>query len=72
VTRETVRLYRNKKREYLKDKITELSTDRKNKNIGDPYKGINYCKMGYQLSNDLVKDGNGDLLAVPYNILNRR
>jgi hypothetical protein len=30
-----------KKREYQKDKITELAMDSKNKNIRDLYKGIN-------------------------------
>jgi hypothetical protein len=29
------------KREYLKDKINELATNSKNKNIRDLYKGIN-------------------------------
>jgi hypothetical protein len=28
-------------REYLKDKINELATNRKNKNIRDLYRGIN-------------------------------
>jgi hypothetical protein len=30
-----------KKREYLKGKINELATNRKNKNTGDLYRGIN-------------------------------
>jgi hypothetical protein len=34
-----VRHFRNKKREYLKDKINELTMNSKNKNIRDPYKG---------------------------------
>jgi hypothetical protein len=32
---ETSRTFRNKKREYLKDKINELETNKKNKNIRD-------------------------------------
>jgi hypothetical protein len=32
--REASRLFRNKKGEYLKDKIDELTTNSKNKNIG--------------------------------------
>jgi hypothetical protein len=32
---ETSRRFRNKKREYLKDKINELATNGKNKNIRD-------------------------------------
>jgi hypothetical protein len=30
-------IFRNKKREYLKDKINELATDSKKKNIRDLY-----------------------------------
>jgi hypothetical protein len=50
------RCFRNKKREYLKDKINELATVR---------------SRGYQLRNNLVKDQNGDLLVDSHNILNR-
>jgi hypothetical protein len=39
--RETSRIFRNKKRDYLKDKINELETSNKNKNIRDLFKGIN-------------------------------
>jgi hypothetical protein len=53
--RREVRYFRNKKREYLKDKIDELTTNSKNKNI----------------RNNLVKDENVDLLANSHNILNR-
>jgi hypothetical protein len=60
IRRETRRHFRNKKREYLKDKIDDLATNSKNKNIRDLYRGSN-----------LVKDENGDLLADPHNILNR-
>jgi hypothetical protein len=45
---ETRRHFRNKKREYLKDKIDELATNSKNKNIRDLYKGINDFKRVYQ------------------------
>jgi hypothetical protein len=41
VKREANRQFRNKKREYLKDKINELATNSKNKNIKDLYRGIN-------------------------------
>jgi hypothetical protein len=60
---EADRHFRNKKREYLKDKIDELATNSKNKNIRDLYGGINEFKRGYQPSNNLVKDENGDLLG---------
>jgi hypothetical protein len=54
----------------LKDKINELATNNKNKNIRDLYKGIIGFKKGYQPRNNLVKDENGDLLADSHNILN--
>jgi hypothetical protein len=38
VRREASRYFWNKKREYLKDKINELATNSKNKNIRDLYR----------------------------------
>jgi hypothetical protein len=46
VRREASRHFRNKKWEYLKDKIKELATNSKNKNIRDLYRGINEFKRG--------------------------
>jgi hypothetical protein len=46
VRREAGRHFRNK--EYLKDKINELESNSKNKNIRDQYRGINEFKKGYQ------------------------
>jgi hypothetical protein len=39
---ETSRTFRNKKREYLRDKINELETNNKNKNIRDLYIMMNF------------------------------
>jgi hypothetical protein len=39
IRRETRRHFRNKKRQYLKDKIDELATNSKNNNIRDLYRG---------------------------------
>jgi hypothetical protein len=69
--RETSRTLRNKKREYLKDKIIELETNNKNKNIGDLYRGIREVKKGYQPRINIIKDGNGNLLIEPHRVLNR-
>jgi hypothetical protein len=44
VRREASRYFRNKKREYLKEKINQLATNSKNLNIRDPYRGINEFK----------------------------
>jgi hypothetical protein len=68
VRREASRRFRNKKREYLKDKIIELATN--SKNIRDLYRGINGFQSGYQPRNNLVEDESGDLLADSHNILN--
>jgi hypothetical protein len=47
-----------------------LAMNSKTKNIRD-YRGINEFKRGYHLSNNLVKDENGNLLADSHSILNR-
>jgi preprotein translocase subunit Sec63 len=39
--REASRHFRNKKTEYLKDKINDFATNSKNKNVRDLYRGIN-------------------------------
>jgi hypothetical protein len=54
VRREASRHFRNKKWEYLKDKINELATNSRNKNIRDLYRGIIGFKRDYQPRNNLV------------------
>jgi hypothetical protein len=71
VRREASRHFRNKEKEYLKDKINKLGSKSKNKNIRDLYRGINEFKKCYQHRTNLVKDERGDLLADPHKILNR-
>jgi hypothetical protein len=44
VRHEASRYFRNKKWEYLKDKINELAMNSKNMNIRDLYRGINEFK----------------------------
>jgi hypothetical protein len=44
---ETSRYFRNKKREYLKEKFNELATNGKNKNIRVLNRGLNEFKRGY-------------------------
>jgi hypothetical protein len=48
VGHEASRLYRNKKKEYLKAETDELETNSKIKNIRDLYWGISVFKKGYQ------------------------
>jgi hypothetical protein len=47
VRREASIHFRNKKREYLKDKIIEIELNSKNKNIRDLYRGITEFKKVY-------------------------
>jgi hypothetical protein len=44
VRREASRRFRDKKREYMKDRINELESESKNKNIRDLYRGIDEFK----------------------------
>jgi hypothetical protein len=71
VRREASRHFRNKKREYLKDKINDIELNSENKNIRDFYRGITEFKKGYQPKTNLVKDERGDVLADPQKILTR-
>jgi hypothetical protein len=71
IRRETSRTFKNKKREYLKDKVNELETNNKNKNIRYLYRSINEFKKGYQNRINIIKDVNGKLLADPQSVLNR-
>jgi hypothetical protein len=43
------------KRDYMRDKINQLVTNSKNKNIRDLYRGKNEFKRGYQHRSNLVK-----------------
>jgi hypothetical protein len=71
IRQEASKHFRNKKREYLKDKINDLEPNSKNKNIRDLYRGITKFKKGYQPRTNLVKDERGDLLADPHKIVNK-
>jgi hypothetical protein len=57
--------------ECLKDRINELETNNKTKNIRDLYRDINEFKKGYQPRINIIKYENGDLLAEPPSVLNR-
>jgi hypothetical protein len=45
----------NKKKEYMKNKIDELVTNSKKKNIRDLYREINEFNKGYQRRSNIVK-----------------
>jgi hypothetical protein len=64
ITLETSRHFRNKKREYLREKLMSFKqTVRTINNIRNLYRGINYFKRDHQPRSNLVKDENCDLLA---------
>jgi hypothetical protein len=52
------------KREYLKDKINEIETYRKNRNARDLCRRVNKFKKGYQPRYSFVNDENGDCLQI--------
>jgi hypothetical protein len=66
---EASRHFRNKRREYLKDEISEHAMNDKNKNIRDLYRGINEFESSYQPRNHFVKDENGSMLADSHSTL---
>jgi hypothetical protein len=68
---ETSRVCRKNEREYLKDKINQLETTNKNKDIRNLYRSINEFKKGYQPRINIIKDEYINLLADPQNVLNR-
>jgi hypothetical protein len=49
--------------EYVKDKLSILEADSKNKDITGLFKDIHYFKKAYQLRSNLIKDQSGVLLA---------
>ena len=57
--------FRNKKKEYLKNEIDELETNRMIKNIRNLYNGINDFKKEYQPRTNIIKDEKGDLVRLP-------
>jgi hypothetical protein len=69
---EARRQFRNKKLEYLKDKINDLATNSKNEYIRSLYRGINTFKTGFQCRSNSVNYENCDLLSDSHNISNRQ
>jgi hypothetical protein len=65
------RHFRNKKKAYLKAKIEEPETKRKNKNIRDIYRGINDFEKGYQSRTNIARDKKGAVVADCHSMLAR-
>jgi hypothetical protein len=62
---EASRHFRNKKKEYLKDKIDKLEINSNIKNIRSLYSGINDSMEGYQHRTNIVWDEKGALVQTP-------
>jgi hypothetical protein len=60
---EASRHFKKKEEGISEDKMYELSTNSKSKNIKDLYRGISEFKRGYKIRSNVVKDENGDLLT---------
>ncbi|PSN35187.1 hypothetical protein C0J52_22574 [Blattella germanica] len=71
IRRETTRFLKNKKREYLKEKINDLEINAKNRNIRELYQGIRIERKGFQARTNIIKNENGNMLADAKSILNR-
>jgi hypothetical protein len=71
VRREATRHFRNKKKEYLKDRIDELETNNKNKSSRNLHKRTSDFKKCYQPRTDTAKDERGDLIRDSHRILAR-
>jgi hypothetical protein len=71
VRRGASRLFRNKKKVYLKSKIEEMETNSKINNIRDLYRGNNNVKKGYRPRTRIVKDEKRDLVADFHSIMVR-
>jgi hypothetical protein len=71
VWRVVSRHFRKKQREYLKDAIKEIVSNRKNENIRELYRDTNEFKENYQTTANLVKDDMGHRLADPHKICNK-
>jgi hypothetical protein len=64
VRREASGKFRNKEREYLEDKINELESNSKNKNIRNMFTSITEFKNGYHPRTNVVNDERGDYLQI--------
>jgi hypothetical protein len=66
IRREGSRHFRNKKKQCLKSKLTDLKVKKK---IRDWCRGNSDLKKGYHPRNNIVQDEKGDLVAVSHSVL---
>ena len=65
------RMFRKKKRDYMKAKVNKPQENSKNKNIREMCKGINEFKKGYQPRAYVIKKHDGTTVADTTTILSR-
>jgi hypothetical protein len=66
IRREDSRHFRNKKKQNLKSKVTNLKV--REKNIRDWYRGISDFKKRYQPRTNIAQNEKGDLVAVSHSV----
>jgi len=71
VRHEDSRLFRNKMKEYTKDKIVELETKSKMENIRYSHRDISNFKKGYQPRINIAPDEKGDWFRFSHSLLAR-
>jgi hypothetical protein len=69
VRREARTYVRHNERKYLKDKINELESNSKSKNIGDLCRGIKKSKKTLKPRTNSVKNTKEDVFAVALKLL---
>ena len=71
IRRESTRVLKSKKREYLRGKINDLETNARNRNNRELYQGIRIERKGFQARKNIIRNGNGDTIADSRSILDR-
>ena len=71
VRRDTSRMLRKKKSDYMKANVNKLEENSKSKNIRELYKGINEFKKGYHPRPYVIKKHDGTIVADTASILSR-
>ena len=55
----------------MKEKLSQIDINCKNKNIIELYKGINKFKEGYQARVSMIKNENNEFFALSHSSINR-
>ena len=61
--REANHMFRNKKREWLHENLSNISTEYNNQNARHFYKEVNYFKKEYKPQTKLIKNNKGEIVS---------